>query len=128
MAPKGFVWLCGLIRVMPSRGREFRAMAEGSRGTMATERSKRVSIVIVNWKTPKLLASCLDSVFSDSRAREFEIWVVDNASGDGSVEMIEGRYPTVRVIANSENVGFPKACNQAISSAQGRYVLLLNPD
>lgn len=95
---------------------------------MAAEHLKRVSVVIVNWKTPRLLTNCLQSVFADPSSHDFEIFVVDNASGDGSVEMISERFPAVRVMANSQNVGFPKACNQAISQAKGRYILLLNPD
>ncbi len=97
---------------------------------MATERLKRkpISIVIVNWKTPKLLASCLDSVLSGDNLPHLEIFVVDNASCDGSVEMLQERYPGVILIANSSNVGFPKACNQAIEKASGQYILLLNPD
>lgn len=87
-----------------------------------------VSIVIVNWKTPGLLAACLDSLLLDGGAEEFEFLVVDNGSADGSVEMLRQRYPFVKVIANSENIGFSKACNQVIPLARGRYVLLLNPD
>src|ERR1051326_3604541 len=88
----------------------------------------RVSIVIVNWKTPGLLAGCLDSLLSDPGHGAFEFFVVDNASDDGSVEMLRQRYPFVKVIANTENLGFSKACNQAIRRATGDYVLLLNPD
>jgi len=88
----------------------------------------RVSIVIVNWKTPQLLAGCLDSILADSRQHEFEIWVVDNASGDHSVEMLQRSYGQVRVIANQSNVGFSRACNQVIPQTNGAYVLLLNPD
>lgn len=88
----------------------------------------RVSIIIVNWKTPRLLAACLDSLACDPRRQEFEIVVVDNASADGSVEMLAERYGQVKVIANCQNVGFSKACNQAIAIVSGRYVLLLNPD
>jgi hypothetical protein len=88
----------------------------------------RVSIIIVNWKTPRLLAACLDSLAADPCCQEFEIVVVDNASGDGSVEMLAERYAQVKVIANCQNVGFSKACNQAIPVVSGRYVLLLNPD
>lgn len=87
-----------------------------------------VSVVIVNWKTPELLAACLDSVLADTRSAEFEIWVVDNNSGDHSVEMMRQRFPSVNLIANSENVGFGRACNQVIPVATGKYVLLLNPD
>jgi len=87
----------------------------------------RVSIVIVNWKTPELLRGCLDSLLADRDAQGFEIWVVDNASGDESLEVLS-RYPRVHVVANASNVGFAKACNQVIPRAAGAYVLLLNPD
>jgi GT2 family glycosyltransferase len=88
--------------------------------------STTVSIVIVNWKTPQLLARCLDSMSKDHE--KFEIWVVDNNSGDESVEMLRTRFPYVKVIANDDNLGFSKACNQAIPDSKGQYVLLLNPD
>jgi GT2 family glycosyltransferase len=90
--------------------------------------SERVSIVIVNWKTPRLLSACLDSIASDPQSSAFEIWVVDNASGDESLDMLAKHYPYVRVVANDENVGFPRACNQVIPLADAPYVLLLNPD
>lgn len=88
----------------------------------------KASIVIVNWKTPELLAGCLDSIRRDRGAANFELWVVDNASGDHSVAMLEKNYPEVRVVANCENVGFGRACNQVIPLANAPYVLLLNPD
>lgn len=87
-----------------------------------------LSIVIVNWKTPHLLASCLDSIEEEDNSKRFEIWVVDNASNDGSVSMIQAKYPYVNVIANRENLGFSKACNQAIPQTSGQFILLLNPD
>lgn len=92
----------------------------------------RVSIVIVNWKTPELLAGCLDSILEDSRAEQFEILVVDNASGDNSLEVLESyrksAKATLKVVANQQNVGFAKACNQVIPDATAPYVFLLNPD
>lgn len=89
----------------------------------------RVSIVIVNWKTPRLLAGCLDSIYEDpAAASDFEVWVVDNASGDESVALIREHYPQVRLIANEKNIGFSAACNQVIPLTSGNYVLLLNPD
>jgi hypothetical protein len=91
-------------------------------------RSPRVSIVIVNWKTPELLGRCLDSLSSDKGFDQFEIFVVDNASGDGSVEMLKSQYPDVHLTANTANVGFSKACNQVIPAARAEYVMLLNPD
>lgn len=88
-----------------------------------------VSIVIINWKTPDLLAKCLDSIKKeDENFDSFEHFVVDNNSGDNSVEMLETKYPYVKVTANDDNLGFSKACNQAIPEAKGKYVLLLNPD
>ncbi|MBZ0189521.1 MAG: glycosyltransferase family 2 protein [Candidatus Obscuribacterales bacterium] len=89
----------------------------------------RVSIVIVNWKTPDLLAKCLESIASeDANHQSFEIFVVDNNSNDGSVEMLSEKFPHVAVTANKENTGFSRGCNQAIPNAKGKYVLLLNPD
>src|SRR5690606_4630843 len=57
-----------------------------------------------------------------------EVFVVDNNSVDGSVEMVRERFPEVHVIANKANVGFSRANNQAIRRARGRYLLILNPD
>ncbi|HEY9788608.1 MAG TPA: glycosyltransferase family 2 protein [Candidatus Obscuribacterales bacterium] len=88
----------------------------------------RVSIVIVNWKTPGLLARCLDSLKQDPGFDDFETWVVDNNSEDESLEMLARRYPEVKVIANKANLGFSKACNQVIPIASHPYILLLNPD
>jgi GT2 family glycosyltransferase len=87
-----------------------------------------VSVIIVNWKTPELLARCLDSMAKDAAFSSFEVIVVDNASQDGSVEMLRQSYPHVAVHENSDNVGFSRACNQVIPQAQGEYILLLNPD
>ncbi len=89
----------------------------------------KVSIVIVNWKTPELLAVLLDSIAREDEEHEsFELLVVDNNSQDGSVEMLKSRYPNVLLTENADNVGFSKACNQVIPQARGKYVLLLNPD
>lgn len=90
--------------------------------------NSRVAIVIVNWKTPELLAGCLASLYEDKEAASFEIWVVDNHSQDGSVEMVKHRFPRVKLIANTRNVGFAAACNQVIPLIATPYILLLNPD
>jgi N-acetylglucosaminyl-diphospho-decaprenol L-rhamnosyltransferase len=88
------------------------------------------SIIIVNWKVCALLRACLESVYADSGlARdEIEVIVVDNASGDGSVAMVAAQFPQVTMIANTDNVGFGRANNQALPQCSGRYILLLNPD
>jgi len=90
--------------------------------------ASKVSIVIVNWKTPQLLAHCLKEIEKDEGFKNFALYVVDNASGDQSVEMMKTDFPYAHLVANSENVGFSKACNQIIPSTDGDYILLLNPD
>ena len=87
-----------------------------------------VSVVIVTYNVRGLLAQALESVACASRGLAVETFVVDNASADGSAEMVRERFPEVRLIANEENVGFATANNQAIREASGRYVLVLNPD
>jgi len=87
-----------------------------------------LSIVIVSWNVCDLLRQCLRSIFANLQACEIEVIVVDNASGDDSVEMVRTEFPDVHIIANARNRGFPAANNQGITIAQGRYVFLLNPD
>ena len=87
-----------------------------------------VSIVIVNWNTKELLRDCLKSVFEQAGDVDCEIIVIDNASADGSVEMLKNDFPNVVLIENAENHGFAAANNQAMAIAKGRYVLLLNSD
>lgn len=87
-----------------------------------------LSIVVVNWNTRGLLAQCLQSVYDTVSNLDFEIIIVDNASVDGSVEMVRRDFPQVQIIANAENVGFARANNQALAHCQARYVLLLNSD
>lgn len=87
-----------------------------------------VSVIIVNWNTSGLLAQCLWSVQAEFLSASHEIIVVDNASTDGSCEMVRRDFPDVRLIANTENRGFAAANNQGLAVARGRYVLLLNSD
>jgi len=87
-----------------------------------------LTIVIVNWNTRDLLRECLNSVFTHVRDVTFEVFVVDNASRDGSAALVRGTFPDVRLIANESNVGFSCANNQAIRQATGEFILLLNPD
>ncbi len=87
-----------------------------------------VSIIIVSWNTRELLRDCLDSIVKQTRSVSYETIVVDNASRDGSANMCEHAFPSVRLIANSVNRGFAAANNQGMQIANGRYVLLLNPD
>ena len=87
-----------------------------------------ISIVIVNWNTRHVVQNCLESVFAHLGSLAAEVIVIDNASRDGSAEMIAERFTRAKLIVNSENQGFAKANNQGMRIARGRYVLLLNPD
>lgn len=87
-----------------------------------------LSIVIVNYNTKDLLKQTIESVINNTKGIEYEIWVVDNSSKDGSVEMVQEEFKSVKLIASKENLGFPKGNNVAIKKATGRYILLLNSD
>ncbi len=88
----------------------------------------KLSVVIVNYNVRYFLEQCLLSVEKAMNGLDVEVLVVDNNSVDGSVAMVESRFPWVRLIANKENTGFSKANNQAMRIAGGEYILLLNPD
>jgi N-acetylglucosaminyl-diphospho-decaprenol L-rhamnosyltransferase len=85
-----------------------------------------LSIITVSWNVRDLLAACLASI--QGAAISTEVIVVDNASSDGSAEMVSTQYPQVCLIANADNRGFTRGNNQALPLAHGRYVLFLNPD
>jgi len=87
-----------------------------------------ISVVIVGWNAKRYLELCLDSVAKAPPRRTLEVFVVDNASTDDSVEMTEARFPWVKLIKSSENLGFAKGNNVAIRQCQGRYIALVNPD
>ena len=79
-----------------------------------------LSIVIVSWNTRELLRGCLASVDEAAADRAFEVFVVDNASTDGSDRMVEREFPRARLIRNPDNRGFACANNQAIRLSRGR--------
>ena len=87
-----------------------------------------LSIVIPSYNTRDLLEQALHTVMDAATALEVEILVVDNASRDGSADMVAATFPQVQLIRNEENVGFAAANNQALRRVNGRYVLLLNSD
>lgn len=88
----------------------------------------QLSVIIVNYNVKYFLEYCLLSVLRASVGLEVEIFVVDNQSKDGSVEMLKEKFPQVYLIANEQNTGFAKANNQAVALARGVYILYLNPD
>lgn len=87
-----------------------------------------LSVVIVNYNVRHYLVQCLESVVRALEDIDGEVWVVDNASTDGSVEAVRRHFPEVHIIENKANVGFSRANNQAICQAHGDFILLLNPD
>jgi GT2 family glycosyltransferase len=90
--------------------------------------SMDISVVIVGWNAKRYLELCLESLVKAPPRRSMEVFVVDNASTDDSVEMIEAKFPWVRLIKSTENLGFAKGNNVAIRQCQGRYIALVNPD
>ncbi len=88
----------------------------------------QLTVIVVNYNVEYFLDQCLTSVRKAIQGLKVEVIVVDNASGDGSVELLEKKYSDLHLILNNENVGFSKANNQGINIAHGKYVLLLNPD
>jgi GT2 family glycosyltransferase len=88
----------------------------------------KLSVIIVNYNVRYFLEQCLHAALKAAEKLSAEIIVVDNDSVDGSCQMVEEKFPEVKLISNRENLGFSKANNQAIRISQGEYVLLLNPD
>lgn len=87
-----------------------------------------LSVIIVSYKVKGLLIECLRSLFNECQGIEHEIIVVDNNSCDGTVETITRDFTSIKMISNSENVGFAKANNQGYAISKGENLLLLNPD
>ncbi len=88
----------------------------------------KLSVIIVNYNVRAYLEQCLRTVFEGMRYVDGDVFVVDNQSTDGSVEMVCAKFPQVKLIANEVNVGFSRANNQAIRASSADYVVLLNPD
>ncbi len=87
-----------------------------------------LSLIIVNWNTREILLKCLSAVYEHPFSVDLEVWVVDNASADDSAAAVRQRYPQVKLIECSENIGFARGNNLALERARGEYVLLLNTD
>ena len=89
---------------------------------------KDVSIIFVNYKTKDLTINAINSVIEKTEGLDYEIFVVDNNSQDGSIESIEQTFPNINIIKNPINAGFGAANNLAIKQAKGKYILCLNTD
>jgi hypothetical protein len=87
-----------------------------------------LSIIIVSFNTRDLLRETISSIYKTANTLSYEIIVVDNASSDGSPEMVEAEFKEITLVRNKENVGFAKGNNQGMKMASGEYLLLLNSD
>lgn len=87
-----------------------------------------VSVIIISYNTKELLRRSLLSLDAGLKGAAYEVWVVDNASSDGSPEMVREEFPGINLILNTENLGFAKANNQALRLMKGDFALLLNSD
>jgi GT2 family glycosyltransferase len=96
--------------------------------TQPQSRPPRVSVVIVVWNAKKYVQECLESLREHCAQVCSEVIVVDNASTDGSAELVEQMFPEFRLIRNSDNLGFAKANNIGIAQSSGDYVCLVNSD
>jgi len=103
-------------------------LAREGRKAARVNREIDVSICIVNYNAGRYIRACLDSIIHCTSGINYEVIAVDNASTDGSVQMIRHDYPMVRIIQNDSNRGFARASNQAVRAARGEFILLLNPD
>lgn len=87
-----------------------------------------LSIIIVNYNNANFLGDCLDSIFNCTHKASFEVILVDNNSSDNSVAFVKDKFPQVKTIQNTENLGFCRGNNKGLKVYQGRYALLLNTD
>lgn len=87
-----------------------------------------VSIILVSYNTKELTRDCIKSIYEKTEGISYDIRVVDNASTDGSVEMLREEFPEVKLIASEENLGFGRANNLAIKESDAKYCFLLNTD
>ena len=108
--------------------RSARAPAAAPSPGAARWSSPDLSVILVSWNTRDELRACLESVVAGVQDISAELVVVDNASSDGSADMVQARFPNVRLVRNPENLGFAAGCNAGLEVATGRYLLLLNPD
>jgi GT2 family glycosyltransferase len=87
-----------------------------------------VTVAIVSWNTRDLLARALDSLHPEVRAGRAEVWVVDNASADGSPDLVRERYPWVHLVASEENLGFGRAINLVAGRTESEWIATANAD
>lgn len=89
---------------------------------------KKVDVVLVSYRCPKLVRECLTALYQHAPRTSMQTYVVDNASGDGTLELVRSEFPEARAIDAGQNAGFARATNLGIRAGDGDYVLTLNPD
>ena len=105
-----------------------REIAHPDRARVSAQASPDLSIAIVHYETPAELRDCLASLALASRGLAVELFVVDNASSGFTAQLVTRTFAKAVVLRNARNLGFARAANQALRQANGRYLLLLNPD
>jgi N-acetylglucosaminyl-diphospho-decaprenol L-rhamnosyltransferase len=103
-------------------------LSEPFQGTQKDGGVTDLSIIIVSWNVRDYLRSCLSSIIDNQGDLLVEVIVVDSGSADGSTQMIRDEYPSLKLVACNDNVGFPRGNNIGLRDATGRFLLLLNPD
>ncbi len=92
----------------------------------------KLSVIVVTYNSMRYLPDFIDSIFNQSYFTDYkltpDIFIVDNASTDNTIKFIKDHYPTVHLLRNMNNIGLPRAWNQAIKITQGEYILIMNPD
>jgi len=88
----------------------------------------KATVAIVNYNTKDFLDKCLNSIYKFGSKYDIDVIVVDNNSNDGSVRMVRNNYPDVKLITNSENIGYTAAANKAIKATNSDFIMLLNTD
>lgn len=127
--PRLIANVCSPMKIMMINGRSYVIKALNKYGFRITMKKDPldVSVIIVTYNSADMIGMCLDSLGPDA-APSRDVFVVDNASTDGSAEIVRNRYPWVRLTANAENRGFAAANNQVLPLCRGRYLFYLNPD
>lgn len=87
-----------------------------------------VTVAVISWNTRELLARCLDSLAPEDEAERADVWVVDNASADGSAELVRERHPWAKLIPARENLGFGRAVNLVAERTDSRFLAAANAD
>ena len=116
------------VKNLDSPGDSFGFAQDKSSPSAQNDREPALSICIVNWNTHDHLRECLQSIARYPPNRPYEIIVVDNASSDGSADMVAREFPRARLIANERNEQYARAGNQALRASSAPLLLLLNPD